>query len=178
MLTLTLLLCSAAAAVSPPADARVGTACPMEPPAGSLVRARVHVELVCTLALLLINNNNGLKVCQHGQTAPLGRAWQLWAAQHSQGEAQPLGAQPPPWVLELAASKAADFTAFEHSGLQPWGAANLSELAFDHPRLFIPKNAKPPDGWVDGIYASQNPANCTGARFLLLENDVAHAGSP
>ena len=33
---LTLLLCSAAAAVSPPAD----TACPMEPPAGSLVRAR------------------------------------------------------------------------------------------------------------------------------------------
>ena len=62
--------------------------------------------------------------------------------------------------------------------LQPWGAANFSELVFHHVRLFIPKNAKPPDGWVDGIYASQNPANCTGARFLLLENDVAHAGSP
>ena len=60
--------------------------------------------------------------------------------------------------------------------LQPWGAANFSELVFHHVRLFIPKNAKPPDGWVDGIYASQNPANCTSARFLLLENDVAQAG--
>ena len=97
-----------AAAVSPPADARVGTVCPMEPPAGSLVRAR--------------------------QLRP--------------------------------------------KSMQPWGAANLSELVFDHPRLFIPKNAKPPDGWVDGIYASQNPANCTSARFLLLENDVAQAGEP
>ena len=62
-------------------------------------------------------------------------------------------------------------------GMRPWGAANLSELVFAHPRLFIPKSAKPPeDGWVDGIYASQNPANCTSARFLLLENDVAQAG--
>ena len=61
--------------------------------------------------------------------------------------------------------------------MRPWGAANLSELVFAHPRLFIPKSAKPPeDGWVDGIYASQNPANCTGARFLLLENDMAKAG--
>jgi len=58
--------------------------------------------------------------------------------------------------------------------LKPWGAANFSGLVFDHPRLFIPQNVKPPDGWVDAIYASQNPANCT--RFLLLENDVAHAG--
>ena len=60
--------------------------------------------------------------------------------------------------------------------LQPWGAVNLSQMVFHHTRLFIPKNAKPPDGWVDGIYASQNPANCTSARFLLLENDVAQAG--
>jgi hypothetical protein len=58
--------------------------------------------------------------------------------------------------------------------LKPWGAANFSGLVFHHPRLFIPQNVKPPDGWVDGIYASQNPANCT--RFLLLENDVSHAG--
>jgi hypothetical protein len=82
----------------------VGTACPMEPPVGSLVRAR--------------------------QQRP--------------------------------------------KDLQPWGAANFSELVFHHSRLFVPKNAKPPDGWIDGIYASQNPANCT--RFLLLENDVSHAG--
>ena len=52
--------------------------------------------------------------CQHGRSALLavphlapcatsGRAWRLWAARHSQGEARPLGAQPSPWVLEPAA---------------------------------------------------------------------------
>ena len=65
---------------------------------------------------------------QHGQSYPLavpqlgfgassGRAWRLWAARHSQGEAGPLGAQPLPRVLELAASKAADLTpAFDPTG--------------------------------------------------------------
>ena len=33
------------------------------------------------------------------------RAWRLRAARHTQGEAQPLGSQPWPQVLELAASK-------------------------------------------------------------------------
>ena len=41
-----------------------------------------------------------------------GRAWRLWAARHSQEEAGPLGAQPLPRVLELAASKAAQITAW------------------------------------------------------------------
>ena len=52
-------------------------------------------------------------VQQHGQSAALatpelascassGRAWRLWAARHSQEEAGPLGAQPLPWMLELA----------------------------------------------------------------------------
>ena len=31
-------------------------------------------------------------------------AWRLWAARHSQSKAQPLGSQPRPQVLELAAS--------------------------------------------------------------------------
>eukprot|EP00964_Phaeocystis_antarctica_P077326 scaffold47971_cov59-Phaeocystis_antarctica.AAC.1 len=64
----------------------------------------------------------------HGQGAPLaapqpgsrassGPAWLLWAARHSQGEAGPLGAQPLPRLLELAASNTADFTAVVHSGL-------------------------------------------------------------
>ena len=64
-----------------------------------------------------------LPVLQHGQRAvwalpPLtscassGRAWRLWAARHSQGEASPLGPQPLPRVLELAASKAAHLPAF------------------------------------------------------------------
>ena len=64
---------------------------------------------------------------QHGQSAPLagpqlgscasaGRAWRLWAARYSQEEVGPLGAQPLPRVLELAASKAADSTAFDHLG--------------------------------------------------------------
>ena len=64
---------------------------------------------------------------QRGQRAPLagpqlgsrassGRAWRLWAARHSQEEVGPLGAQPLPRLLELAASKAAEPTAFGHLG--------------------------------------------------------------
>ena len=52
-----------------------------------------------------------------GSCASSGRTLRLWElARHSQGEAQPLGAQPLPRVLELAASKAADFTCFDPSG--------------------------------------------------------------
>ena len=57
-----------------------------------------------------------LAVPQLGSCASSGRAWRLWAARHSQEEAGPLGTQPLPRVLELAASKAADFTAFDPSG--------------------------------------------------------------
>ena len=68
---------------------------------------------------------------QHGQSAPWaapqlgscassGRAWRLRAAPHSQEEADPLGAQPLPRVLERAASIAAHFTAFDHSGAASW----------------------------------------------------------
>ena len=54
---------------------------------------------------------------QHGQSAALGSAPArlsrlLWAVWHSQEEAGPPGAQPLPRVLERAASKAADLTAF------------------------------------------------------------------
>ena len=52
---------------------------------------------------------------QLGSCASSGRAWRL-TARHSQGEARPLGAQPLPRVLELAASRAAESTAFEHAG--------------------------------------------------------------
>ena len=66
-------------------------------------------------------------VAQHGQSAALavpqlgscassGRAWQPWAARLPQEEVSPLGAQPLPRLLELAASKATDFTASDHSG--------------------------------------------------------------
>ena len=48
--------------------------------------------------------------------APSARAWRLWAARHSQSEARPLTAQPLPRGLERAASKVADFTAFDHPG--------------------------------------------------------------
>ena len=57
-----------------------------------------------------------LAVPQFGSCASSGRAWWLWAAQYSQQEAGPLGAQPVPRMLEPAASKAADFTAFDPSG--------------------------------------------------------------
>ena len=70
-----------------------------------------------------------LRASQHGQTAHLavpllgscassGRAWRLRTAWHSQGEPRPRGTQPLPRVLELAASRAADFTAFDHLGIK------------------------------------------------------------
>ena len=58
-------------------------------------------------------------VPQLGFRASSGLAWQLWLARRSQKEAVPLDAQPVPRVLELAASKAADFRAFDHPGPTP-----------------------------------------------------------
>ena len=43
----------------------------------------------------------------------------LGSSIHSQKEASPLGGQPPPRVLERAASKAAHLTAFDHPGVRP-----------------------------------------------------------
>ena len=57
-----------------------------------------------------------LAVPQLGSCASSGRAWRLWAARHSHEEAQPLGAQPLPRMLELTASELADFSAFDHVG--------------------------------------------------------------
>ena len=57
-----------------------------------------------------------LAASQLASCASSGRAWRLWAARRSQEEAGPLGAQPLPWMLEPAASKAADFPAFDHAG--------------------------------------------------------------
>ena len=47
---------------------------------------------------------------QHGSCVSSGRAWRLWAALYSQGEAQTLGAQRLPRGLERAASEVADST--------------------------------------------------------------------
>ena len=71
---------------------------------------------------------------QHGQSGPLAVAQltlcafsqRLWAARHSQGEAQPVGSQPPPRALELAASK----SAFDHSGPARQWLARLHRI--DH----------------------------------------------
>ena len=64
---------------------------------------------------------------QHSQRTPLaepqlsprassGRAWSLWLTRPPQGGRRPLGAQPPPQVLELAASKVAHLTTLDPSG--------------------------------------------------------------
>ena len=46
---------------------------------------------------------------QLGSCTSSARAWRRWAARHSQSEAQPLGAPPPPpWGLKRAASKVTD----------------------------------------------------------------------
>ena len=63
---------------------------------------------------------------QHAQSAPLAvpqcgscassvRAWRLWTARHSWEEVAPLSAPPLLLGLELATSKVADSTAFEHA---------------------------------------------------------------
>eukprot|EP00964_Phaeocystis_antarctica_P134174 scaffold98401_cov21-Phaeocystis_antarctica.AAC.1 len=70
-----------------------------------------------------------LEVPQLGSCASSGRAWRLWAARHSQEEAEPLGAQPLPRVLERAASKAIDFTAFDHAGAAAARAAAAGTAA-------------------------------------------------
>ena len=83
-------------------------------------------------------------VPQLGCCASSGRAWRLWTARHSQGEADPLGAQPLPRVLEPAASKAADSPAFDHPG-----AANTHHLD-GAATMDAPKSAGPgvhADGW-------------------------------
>ena len=78
---------------------------------------------------------------QHGQSDPLaapqlgacassGRAWRLRAARHSQEEADPLGSQPLPRVLELATSKAVDTAPFDHPGLAGASLGPRAKLAF------------------------------------------------
>jgi hypothetical protein len=58
-----------------------------------------------------------LAVPEVAPCASSGRAWRLWAACTPKGGAVgPPGAQPLPQVLELAASKAADVTAFGQAG--------------------------------------------------------------
>ena len=50
---------------------------------------------------------------ERGSCASSGRAWQAWDLR---GGAWPLAAQPPPRVLGLATSRAADPAAFEREG--------------------------------------------------------------
>ena len=77
---------------------------------------------------------------QLGFCASSGRAWWLWAAWYSQGEAGPLGAQPLPRVLEPAASKAADFTAFDHVGAASWvPRAAASPISADRDSVLYPR---------------------------------------
>ena len=61
----------------------------------------------------LIGGTNTVKVTplaapQLGSCGSSGRAWRLWAVQHSQSGVQPLGGQPPSRVLKRVASKIAD----------------------------------------------------------------------
>ena len=90
------------------------------------------------------NSETGpLTVPQLRSCSSSGFAWRLWAARQSQGEAQALGAQPPPLVLERAISKVAYFTAFD----PPGGGQGLLRLRKDkvqrqpadaHRRLRLP----------------------------------------
>ena len=77
---------------------------------------------------------------QLGSCASSGLACRLWAARYSRDEAGPLGAQPLPRVLELAAFKAAECTAFDPSGADEVRArrahfASKQQAAHLRPRL-------------------------------------------
>ena len=75
-----------------------------------------------------------LAVPQLDSCAFSGRAWWPRAAWHSQCGRQPLGAQPPPQVLELAASKVADFTASDHPG-PALVCVTMANIATEQPPL-------------------------------------------
>ena len=99
---------------------------------------------------------------RHGQSAALAapqlgscassvRARRLWAARHSQEEAEPLDTQPLPRVLAPAASKVVNSTAFDHPG----AAASVisSALAFLRTRVSSPRD-------MSGAAAAQLRAAC------------------
>ena len=89
-------------------------------------------------------------VPQFGSCASSGRAWQLWAARHSQGgETGPLGGQPLPRVLEPAASKVADPTVSVNTQAPrlcranaPVSARGIGKRRRDRPA----RGCTPPDG--------------------------------
>ena len=95
-------------------------------------------------------------VPQLGSCASSGRAWRPWAARHSQKEAEPLGAQPPPRVLELAASNAADLTACDHAGKELIEAYVLVDAIED---LLTIGPAHPPASTARTIAATRVAAN-------------------
>ena len=108
-----------------------------------------------------------LAVPQLGSCASSGRAWWLWAARHSQEEAGPPGARPLPRVLELAASKAADFTAFDHPGGTVRRATRSGPRAQTSPsrrHLPSPSRPRPP---------APAPAPAWSRRECRLKADVA-----
>ena len=49
-----------------------------------------------------------------GSCTSSGHTWRFWAHRHFREEAGSLGAPPQPRVLKLAATKTADFAAFDH----------------------------------------------------------------
>ena len=84
-------------------------------------------SLLCSAGKTFSGRHLWRKVLQHGQSASLavpqlgscsssGRAWWPRTARHSRGGPRPLGSQPLPQLLKLAASKVAHFTAFVYPG--------------------------------------------------------------
>ena len=100
-----------------------------------------------------------LAVPQLAPCAPSGRAWRLWAAQHSRAGPRPLGPQPRPQLLERAVDKVAHFTAFE-----PWLLHHLSA------RLAAPCSAALPEGGpATGRAATASRARASGLQRTLAD---------
>ena len=86
--------------------------------------------------------------------ASSGRAWRLWAARHSRCDAQPLGAPPPPRGAKRAASKVADFTAFDPD----------CQVLSDDAHAAMPQNARRLKALVHACAGEAVPAAPKAAR--------------
>ena len=112
--------------------------------------------------------------CPSSAPVPPQGAWRLWTARHSDSEASSLGAQPLPRMLELAASKAADSTAFDHSGArgQPLRRAHRA----DHTRGRGRPAGRAHDAARDGQRVRQVGRAAARARAVLRRRRPRRAG--
>ena len=111
---------------------------------------------------------------QLGSCASSGHAWQLWAARNSWKEAGSLGAQSLPWVHELIACRAADFSAFDHLGAEVFMREQSWRNVRRRAQLVAHGNATADAKWAREVVTCGWPRGIMVKRVVLAaEPDVA-----